>query len=123
MYVADAIALDPEKRAKLIIKDPNDPCGWGTVTEDGFGTLYIAVMGHSAPIMICQYEHEKPTKKEQMVCSCGGKHGFPNDRELLFRLHRHTGWTIMDGDEHPLITLARTAKSKDEDEGEGIHSA
>jgi len=89
----DAIQLCDKWSAKLIIRDPDSPLRWGTITKDGFGTMYIWTMGHTAPMMQCQYTDDKPAEADQDVCYCGRPHGFPKgQRELLYGIALSEDW-------------------------------
>jgi len=85
-------------QAKLIITDPDDPLCWGRAEPNGFGTLYMWTMGHTVPMLQCQFMSDMPPKKAQDTCVCGDKHGFPkvlaNEKnyELWCRLQMDERW-------------------------------
>lgn len=109
MTPSDAANLSKNWTGKLVIKDPQHPCAFGTITEDGFGVLYMWTLGHTVPRMICQYTNELPDRDNQLKCVCGEYHDFPDDRKLLFKLYTSQDWEPIFAS-HPLEDLARQAE-------------
>lgn len=103
MKLEDAWNLCHWWQAKLIIKDQNDPLCWGRADPQGFGTLYMWTMGHTVPMLQCQYGCDLPAEEDQDTCVCGDKHGFPKvlatqeNYELWARLQADDRWEPVHG--------------------------
>lgn len=101
MRLQDAWALCQAGQAKLIVRDEADPLCWGSATRDGFGTLWMWTLGHTVPMLICQYTDEKPDEADQEECVCGEKHGFPSMRDEEGHLTEdgYKLWAMLSSDE------------------------
>jgi hypothetical protein len=93
MLLNDAIRRSQNWTAKLIIKDPADPHGYGRRDLGGAGTLYMWTMGHSNPIVICGYTTDMPKPDQTLKCICGKSHNFPAGKgRLLFDVAHDDRW-------------------------------
>lgn len=93
MLLNDAIRRSENWTAKLSVKDPSDPHGWGRRTLEGFGTLYMWTLGHSTPLVICQFVSDLPPPEKKLRCICGDTHDFPAGQgRLLFDVAHDDRW-------------------------------
>jgi hypothetical protein len=110
----EAIHLSKNWTAKLVIKDPSDPHGWGKRTVDGFGTLYMWTLGHSTPLVIAQRVEDEVKPDKALKCICGSHHDRPfpaGQGRLLFDVAHDDRWEpcFPMGPEDTLDALARVA--------------
>jgi len=89
MRLLDAIVISKNQSASLLIlADEEDPCFRGTGTM----IFFIWTAGHTVPLTTFGKRDEQPSEDDQDQCACGDFHGFPDDRELLYRLHVDNRW-------------------------------